>query len=191
MYSNSCSSCSFEREIIKIGLSSDKMYSKRLLNVQESTTISNAFTKKVWKLIEGTSHTDAHTHTHTHIYIYIYIYIICTFGDRYQGRPKDSLFNCYNTEGQGRAGQGANPFRGLLHFTLDHYLNMLGFKPSGIKFNFLKKCGMTRPGFLEYFYVFGYVLIVIHYFHVWPFPGEKRWRRFVFFTQKKKCLNVF
>ena len=31
--------------------------------------------KKVWKLIECTSHTHTHTHTHTHIYIYIYIYI--------------------------------------------------------------------------------------------------------------------
>ena len=39
MYSNSCCSCSFEPEIIKIGQSSHKMYSNNILNFQESTTI--------------------------------------------------------------------------------------------------------------------------------------------------------
>ena len=52
VYSNCCCSYSFESEIIKIGQSSDKMYSTNILNFQESTTILNAFTKKVWKLIE-------------------------------------------------------------------------------------------------------------------------------------------
>ena len=46
MYSNSCCSCSFEAEIIKIGQSSHKMYSKSILNFQESMTILNACTKK-------------------------------------------------------------------------------------------------------------------------------------------------
>ena len=55
VYSNPCCSCSFECEIIKIGQSSHKMYSNNILNFQESTTILNACTKKVWKLIEGTS----------------------------------------------------------------------------------------------------------------------------------------
>ena len=54
MYSNCCCSCSFEPEIIKIGQSSHKMYSNNILNFQESTTIFNACTKKVWKLIECT-----------------------------------------------------------------------------------------------------------------------------------------
>ena len=54
MYSNCCCSCSFEPEIIKIGQSSDKMYSNNILNFQESTTILNARTKKVWKLSECT-----------------------------------------------------------------------------------------------------------------------------------------
>ena len=63
VYSNCCCSCSFESEIIKIGQSSHKMYS--ILNFQESSTILNAHTKKVWKLIVCTSY----------IYIYIYIYI--------------------------------------------------------------------------------------------------------------------
>ena len=44
LYSNSC--CSFEAEILKIGLSSHKMYSNNMVNFQESTTISNAYTKK-------------------------------------------------------------------------------------------------------------------------------------------------
>ena len=54
--SNSCYSCSFESEIIKIGQSCHKMYSNNILNFQESTTILNACTKKVWKLIEGTTY---------------------------------------------------------------------------------------------------------------------------------------
>ena len=54
VYSNSCCRCSFEAEIIKIGQSSHKMYSNNIVNVQESTTILNACTKKVWKLMEGT-----------------------------------------------------------------------------------------------------------------------------------------
>ena len=54
VYSNCCCSCSFELEIIKIGQSSHKMYSNKILNFQESTTISNSCTRKVWKLIEFT-----------------------------------------------------------------------------------------------------------------------------------------
>ena len=56
MYSNCCCSCSFEPEIIKIGQSSHKMYSNKILNFQESTTILNACTKTVWKFIEGTTY---------------------------------------------------------------------------------------------------------------------------------------
>ena len=65
LYSNSYCSYSFKAEIIKIGQSSHKMYCNNILNFQVSMTILNACTKKVWKLIEGT----------TYIYIYIYIYI--------------------------------------------------------------------------------------------------------------------
>ena len=46
VYSNCCCSCSFEREIIKIGQSSHKMYSNNILNFQESMTILKACTKK-------------------------------------------------------------------------------------------------------------------------------------------------
>ena len=55
VYSNSYCSCSFEAEIMKIGQSSHKMYSNNTLNFQESTTILNACTKKVWKLFEQPS----------------------------------------------------------------------------------------------------------------------------------------
>ena len=65
VYSNYCCSCSFEPEIIKIGQSSHKMYSNNIMNFQEATTILNAHSKKVRKLIVCTSY----------IYIYIYIYI--------------------------------------------------------------------------------------------------------------------
>ena len=54
VYSNYCCSCSFEAEIIKTGQSSRKIYSNNVGNFQESTTILNAHTKKVWKVIEGT-----------------------------------------------------------------------------------------------------------------------------------------
>ena len=47
MYSNSCCSCSFEREIIKIDPSSHKMYSNNTPNFQESTQILNACTKSL------------------------------------------------------------------------------------------------------------------------------------------------
>ena len=56
VYSNCCCSCLLERKIIKIGQSSHKIYSNNIVNFQESTTILNACTKKVWKLIESTTY---------------------------------------------------------------------------------------------------------------------------------------
>ena len=53
VFSNCCCSCSFEAEIIKIGQSSHNICSNKILNFQEFTTIFNACTEKVWKLIEG------------------------------------------------------------------------------------------------------------------------------------------
>ena len=41
--------------------------------------------------------------------------------------------------------EGATPFPGLLHFTLDQYLIMLSVKQVGIKYHFWV-FGMTRPG---------------------------------------------
>ena len=52
VYSNSCCGCSFEAEIIKIGQSSHKMYSNNIVNLQESTTISNVCTKKSVTLLK-------------------------------------------------------------------------------------------------------------------------------------------
>ena len=46
VYSNCCCSCWFEPEIIRIGQSSHKMYSNKILNFRESTTIVNTCTKK-------------------------------------------------------------------------------------------------------------------------------------------------
>ena len=53
VYSNSYCSCSFEPEIIKIGLSSHKMYSNNIVNFQESTTILNACTKMSGNLLNA------------------------------------------------------------------------------------------------------------------------------------------
>ena len=56
VYSNCCCSCSFEAEIIKICQLSHKMYSNNIVSFQESTTMVNSHTKKVWKLIVCTSY---------------------------------------------------------------------------------------------------------------------------------------
>ena len=53
MHSNSCFSCLFEPEIIKIGQSSHKMYSNNIVNFQESMTILNACTKKSGNLFNS------------------------------------------------------------------------------------------------------------------------------------------
>ena len=63
VYFNCCCSCSFEAEIIKIGLSCHKMYSNNILNFQESMTILNLCTKSL------------ETYWMYRVYIYIYIYV--------------------------------------------------------------------------------------------------------------------
>ena len=84
LYSNSCCSCSFKPEIIKISQSSHKMYSNKILNFQESTTILNACTKKSGNLLKAPYiYLYTHTHTDAYIYIYIYIYILHAHTDAY------------------------------------------------------------------------------------------------------------
>ena len=68
-YSNCCCSCSLEAEIIKIGQSSHKMYSNKILNFQEFTTILNACTEKSGNLL-------SEIRIYIYIYIHIYIYIV-------------------------------------------------------------------------------------------------------------------
>ena len=51
VYSNSYCSCSFKPEIIKIDQSFHKIYSNDILNLQVSTTILNARTKKFGNLL--------------------------------------------------------------------------------------------------------------------------------------------
>ena len=63
VFSNSCCSCSFEAEIIRIGQSSHKMYSNNILNFQESTT------KPVQKILE--------TYWRYHVKIYKCAEIVC------------------------------------------------------------------------------------------------------------------
>ena len=87
VYSNSSCSCSFECEIIKIGQSSHKMYSNKILNFQESMTILNACTKKSGNLLNAPyiyqflTYSNICMHRYicgcvcVCIYIYIYIYI--------------------------------------------------------------------------------------------------------------------
>ena len=53
VYFNCFCSCSFETEIIKIGQLSHKIYSNNIVNIQESTTILNARTKKSGNLLKA------------------------------------------------------------------------------------------------------------------------------------------
>ena len=96
VYSNSCCSCSFEPEIIKIGQSSQNMYSNKILNFQESTTILNTCTKK--KRLE--------TYWIHHVYIkYIWnglvgVYCISTFvGYLMPNPPNIYVLNIYGLVG--------------------------------------------------------------------------------------------
>ena len=51
VYSNCCYSCLFKPETIEIGQSSHKINSNNIVNFQESASILNACTKKVWNLL--------------------------------------------------------------------------------------------------------------------------------------------
>ena len=51
-----------------------------------------------------------------------------------RGWPEGSLFDSLLHQG---VREGATPFSGLLHFTLDPYLIMLSVKQGGIKYHFL------------------------------------------------------
>ena len=53
VYSNCCSSCSFEPEIIRIGQSSHKMYSNNIFHFHESTKILNVCAKKSGNLLKA------------------------------------------------------------------------------------------------------------------------------------------
>ena len=61
-------------EIIKISQSSHKMYSNNILNFQDSTTILNACTKGVGKLIEFTTYTHSHANLVTMTQLLDYLY---------------------------------------------------------------------------------------------------------------------
>ena len=54
-------------------------------------------------------------------------------GDHIRGRPEGSFFNSLLHRD---IGEGATPFPGMLHFTLDTYLIMLSVKQGGIKYHF-------------------------------------------------------
>ena len=51
------------------------MYRNNIVNFQESTTILNAHTEKVWKIIEGTTYIYIYIYICSMFYIYIYIYV--------------------------------------------------------------------------------------------------------------------
>ena len=106
-----------------------------------------------------------------------YIYS-CKVGDHSRGWLEGSLFDSLLHQG---VGEGATPFPGLLHFTLDPYLIMLSVKQGGIKYHFLSLwCDSTwdwtqvsraigehsnRSANVQYIY---YALFIKHgYLRVW------------------------
>ena len=101
VYSNCICSCSFEREIIKMGQSSHTMYSNNVVNFQESITILNACTKKAGNLLKAPRNVLEYYNKSKYIYtyillcIYIYIYIDkcsgcdgCSFKKKCTQEPK-------------------------------------------------------------------------------------------------------
>ena len=69
-------------------------------------------------------------------------YLVSKVGDHSRGWPEGSLFDSLLHQG---VGEGATPFPGLLHFTLDPYLIMLRVKKEASSTIFWV-FGMTRPG---------------------------------------------
>ena len=146
MYSNSCCSCSFEPEIIKIGQPFNNMYGNNILKFQESKTILNACTKKSGNLLNA-----------PRIYIYIYrkngeyewmkiqstnlrylfLWIvgkICWKTTLVDSDPK-APFSIATTP---ICREGLFSFPWIAPgFTLDTYLIMLSIKQGGIKYHFL------------------------------------------------------
>ena len=106
VYSNYCCSCSFEPEIIEIGQWSHNMYSNKILNFQESTTILNACTKKVWKLIEVTT----------------YLHFVCSYFKRIFSFPYRiwTLFKHYDSNTHVQRGAGNKDNKSVP----PHFLNL-------------------------------------------------------------------
>ena len=122
VYLNSCCSCSFEAEIKKIGPSSHKMDSNNIVNFQESTTILNAHTKKVWKLIVCTSYLS--------IYLSMRVYV---FTKKFLARPRKEIANSITVLG------GTN---GLAVIVL---VNRLGLNLEGGCLSFAsRQCSLER-----------------------------------------------
>ena len=86
VYSNCCCSCSFEPEIIKIGQSSHKMYSNNIINIQKSTAVLNAWTKKSGNLLNS-----PRIYRTFYAFSVVYIYIYCS--DRHCYKPQNTFFN--------------------------------------------------------------------------------------------------
>ena len=61
-------------------------------------------------------------------------FVVKQLVDHSGGWPEGSLFDSLLHQG---VGEGATPFPGLLHFTLNPYLIMLSVKQGGIKYHFL------------------------------------------------------
>ena len=118
VYSNCCCSCWFEPEIIKIGQSSHKMYSNKILNFQESMKILNVCKKKKSGILLDTSH----------IYIYIYIYI-------QENWNTSDCMKMYKYEKQNKVfGEWFNLYLNYLPM-----LNAMVFIPLSDHMNFLKE----------------------------------------------------
>ena len=96
---------------------------------RECNIFMSKITTKIWIWI--CSYSYRYKKTFTMFITHIYIYIV---GDHSRGWPEGSLFDSLPHQG---VGEGATPFPGSLHFTLDPYLIMLSVKQERIKYHFL------------------------------------------------------
>ena len=149
VYSNSCCSCWFEPEIIKISQSSHKMYSNNIVNFQESMTILNACTKKsqetpVYVYIYIVIHRQICfvlsklISVARHIYIYIYKVKFVTI-------IKGNLKAPFSIATTPKCKGGYCSFLWIVPYTLDLYLIMLNVKQGNIKYHFFWVFCMTWP----------------------------------------------
>ena len=77
VYFNSCFSCSFDPEIIKIGHSSHKIYSNNIVNVLVSTTILNTHTKKSLETYAPRIHNFYFWETPRNVWIVVHLIDFC------------------------------------------------------------------------------------------------------------------
>ena len=105
VYSNCCCSCWFEPEIIKIGQSSHKLYSNIILIFQESTTISNACTKKSGNLFKALRMWFIFLRERTSVGLVLFLLVFFVISSSFSFREVHAFMRCFRSFiGRARSG---------------------------------------------------------------------------------------